>query len=80
MLKFDDPLLIDRLYAMSGNLADAVERAIQGEQYGEVARLQGVQQGLILAIDMACERGVRVPQPQDTPFLPAVIATLHEDR
>lgn len=79
MLSFDDPVFIDHLYAISSKLTDAVKEAIEKEHYNELARLTGIQQGLILAIDIAREKSVRLPQAQETPFLPAVVATLHED-
>lgn len=79
MLKFDDPVVIDHLYAISRKLTNAVEEALENEHHNELARLTGIQQGLILAIDIAREQSVRLPQAHDTPFLPAVVATLHED-
>ncbi|OCJ63471.1 hypothetical protein A6U97_13380 [Agrobacterium tumefaciens] len=79
MLKFDDPVVIDNLYAISRKLTNAVEEALKNEHHNELARLTGIQQGLILAIDIAREQSVRLPQAHDTPFLPAVVATLHED-
>lgn len=79
MLKFDDPVFIDHLYAISRKLTDAIEEALENEHYNELARLTGIQQGLTLAIEIARERSVRLPQAHDTPFLPAVVATLHED-
>lgn len=79
MLKFDDPAVIDQLYAISRQLTYAVEEALKTEHQNELARLAGIQQGLILAIDIAREQSVRLPQAHDTPFLPAVVATLHED-
>lgn len=78
MLKFSDPVFIDHLYVMSSKLTNAVEEALEIENYNELARLTGIQQGLILAIDIAREQSVRLPQAHDTPFLPAVVATLQE--
>lgn len=79
MLKFDDPVVIDHLYAISHELTNAVDEALRNEHHNELARLTGIQQGLILAIDIARAQSVRLPQAHDTPFLPAVVATLHED-
>lgn len=79
MLRFDDPLFVDRLYVMSGQLTTEVQKALESVRYTELARLKGVQQGLILAIEMARGGSGRVPQEHDTPFLSAAIATLHKN-
>jgi len=79
MLKFDDPQYIDQLYMISGKISAEVDKALASEQYQELARLRGIQQGLILAIEMARGKSVRVPQNHDVPFLGAFIPTLHED-
>ncbi|MFB2567279.1 hypothetical protein [Rhizobium sp. IMFF44] len=76
MLKFNDPLFINRLYEASGNLTTEIEKALESEQYAELARLKGIEQGLVLAIEMAGGGSGRVPQECDTPFLPAAIAML----
>lgn len=79
MLRFDDPVFVDQLLGISRQLTTAVEKALEDGHYNELARLQGIEQGLILAIDMARETSVRLPQAQDTPFLSAVVATLNDD-
>ncbi|MCQ1770366.1 hypothetical protein NOI24_03580 [Neorhizobium galegae] len=79
MSKFNDPQVVDELHMISGKLSAEVEKALASEQYQELARLHGIQQGLILAIDIARGKSVKVPQNRDAPFLGAAIATLEED-
>ncbi|SEH27917.1 hypothetical protein [Rhizobium sp. NFR12] len=80
MLKFDDPQFIDQLYELSGRLKADQEIALESKRYAELARLTGIEQGLILAINMARHGSARVPPVYDVALLGAVIATLHEDR
>lgn len=79
MLKFDDPKYIDQLHILSGKISAEVDKALASEHYQEFSRLRGVEQGLVLAIEMARGESVRVPQNHDVPFLGAYITTLYED-
>ena len=79
MLKFDDPQFIAKLHKLSDELKNKQLEALDGKRYAELAKLNGIEQGLILAIEIARGKSARVPQIGDVPFLGAHIATLYED-
>ena len=79
MLKFDDPQFIAELHKLSGELKSAQLKALDGKRYAELAKLNGIEKGLVLAIEIARGKSARVPQVGDVPFLGAYIATLYED-
>ena len=48
MLKFDDPQFIAELHKLSDELKNEQLEALNSKRYAELARLTGVEQGLVL--------------------------------
>ncbi|MBB4064754.1 hypothetical protein [Gellertiella hungarica] len=79
MLKFDDPQFLAQLQKLSEELKTEQVKALDSKRYADLARFTGIEQGLILAINIARQESVRVPRVSDLPLLGAVIATLYDD-